>query len=165
MVEYRVRQIIYFSTAAEAQDATNVADIVAVSYRRNSSAGITGMLVAGGHRYFQLFEGDPAAVEATLARIRHDRRHVGVTELVDRHVARRSFADWTVAFDGEPEFGNFSTLEQMVAVMRRQVRDRALRSQIDCFERLFVLKPLPAAPSPWTLASSYRERSALDGVH
>ena len=164
-MERALRQIIYFSTAAEAQGPSDVADIVAVSYRHNVRDRVTGMLVAGGHRYLQFFEGEKAVVGATLARIRSDRRHVGVTVLIDRTISRRSFADWTCAFDGEPAFGEFSTLEQMVRLMRREVSDRAARAQIDCFARLFVLKPLPTTPSPWTLASTYRERSALDRGH
>jgi hypothetical protein len=87
-----VRQIIYFSTAADNQDALLIADIVAVSYRHNVAKGVSGLLVAAGHRYLQVIEGEAATVLATLNRIRRDRRHVGVTVLVDRPVKRRSFA-------------------------------------------------------------------------
>jgi hypothetical protein len=49
--------------------------------------------------------------------------------------------------------------------MRRQVGDRSVRDELDCLARLFVVKPLPAAPSPWTLASGYLEKSTLDRGH
>lgn len=143
----------------------SIADIVAVSSRHNSRDDVTGLLVAGGHRYLQLIEGEPRVVAKTLARIRRDRRHVGVTVLVDRTIRQRMFARWSVAFDGEPDFGNFATLGEMVGIMRKQVGDRNLQAQLDCFSNLFVLKPLPSPPSPWTLASGYRERSFLDGGH
>ena len=160
-----VRQIVYFSTAAEGQSEADIADVVAASYRHNVRDRITGLLVAGGHRYLQIIEGDSEPLEVVLARIRRDRRHVGVTVLVDRQIAARSFASWSVRFAGEPDFGDFFTLGEMLRIMRAEVSDRAVRAQIDCFTHLFVLNPLPPAPSPWTLAASYRERSALDRSH
>ena len=160
-----MRQIVYFSTAAESQSEADIADIVAASYRHNVCDGITGLLVAGGHRFLQVVEGGVAPLEALLGRLRRDRRHVGLTVLVDRPIASRSFASWSVLFDGEPDFGDFFTLEQMLAILRAHVRDRPLRAQIDCFTRSFVLDPLPPPPSPWTLAASYREQSALDRSH
>ena len=164
-VEGPVRQIIYFSTAADNQDSLVVADIVAVSQRENSAHSVTGMLVAAGHRYLQVVEGDAAIVTATMSRIRRDRRHVGVTVLVDRTVQKRGFTTWSAHFEGEPEFGSFATLEELIRIMRRHVSDRSMRSQLDDLARTFVLKPLPTTPSPWTLAANYREPSALDSGH
>jgi hypothetical protein len=164
-VQEPVREIVYFSTAAESQAEADIADVVAASYRHNVRDRITGLLVAGGHRYLQIVEGPPEPLEAMLGRIRRDRRHVGVTVLVDRHLPSRSFTSWPVVFDGEPDFGEFFTLGEMLRIMRAKVADRPLRAQIDCFTQLFVLNPLPPAPSPWTLAASYRERSALDRGH
>ena len=100
-----------------------------------------------------------------MRRIRRDRRHVGVTVLVDRTVQKRGFTAWSAYFDGEPEFGSFATLEELIRIMRRHVGDRAMRAQLDELARTFVLKPLPVIPSPWTLASTYREPSALDSGH
>jgi hypothetical protein len=164
-VQKPVRQIVYFSTAAEGQAEADIADVVAASYRHNVRDRITGLLVAGGHRYLQIIEGDPEPVEAMLARIRRDRRHVGVTVLVDRRLPSRNFGSWSVLFDGEPDFGEFFTLGEMLRIMRAMVSDRSVREQIDCFTQLFVVNPLPPPPSPWTLAASYRERSALDRGH
>ena len=159
-----MRQIIYFSTAADVQDASVVAAVAAISDRHNLRDGVTGMLVAGGHRYLQVLEGEAAVVEATLARIRRDRRHVGVTLLIDRPVTRRSLAGWSVAFEGEPEFGEFSTLSQMIEVMRRQVTDRAVRAQIDCFARQFVVRPLPEPPSPWAEAARTSDQPSIAAI-
>lgn len=160
-----MRQIIYFSTAAERQDALMIADIVAASYRNNVSEGITGLLVAAGHRYLHVVEGASRLATETLDRIRRDRRHVGVTVLVNRKIPARTFESWSVAFDGEPEFGDFFTLEDLLQIMRRQIIDRAILSQLDCFERSFVLSPPQAVPSPWTLAANYLGESALDSSH
>jgi hypothetical protein len=164
-MESFVRQITFFSTAAGRQDASGIAGIAAVSFTNNMRDGITGLLVAGGHRFLQVIEGDDALTGAALERIRRDRRHVGVTVLVDRTIEKRAFAKWSMAFCGEPEFGDFATLGDMVEDMRRHVADRDVRRQIDCFARLFVLNPLPTPASPWTLAAGYREASALHRSH
>jgi hypothetical protein len=164
-MESFVRQITYFSTAAGPQDAHSMARIAAVSFTNNMRDGITGLLVAGGHRFLQVIEGEDEVTRATLERIRRDRRHVGMTVLVDRMTGERSFDKWSMAFRGEPEFGDFATLGDMVEDMRRQVTDSAVRRQIDCFANLFVLNPPPPAASPWTLAAGYRQASALHRRH
>jgi hypothetical protein len=164
-MESCVRQIAYFSTAAGRQDASGMAGIAAVSFSNNMRDGITGLLVARGHRFLQVLEGDEAVIEAALYRIRRDRRHVGMTVLVDRMIESRLFDKWSMAFRGEPEFGDFATLGDMVEGLRRHVTDRDARRQIDCFANLFVLNPPPPAASPWTLAEGYRERSTLNGGH
>ena len=160
-----MRQIIYFSTAAGRQDASSMAGIAAVSFTNNMRDAVTGILVAGGHRFLQVLEGEDAVTGEALARIRRDRRHVGVTVLVDRTIERRSFAQWSMTFRGEPEFGDFASLDDLVEHLRRHVTDLEVRRQLDCFARLFVLKPLPATPSPWTLASGYEMPSALHRSH
>jgi hypothetical protein len=164
-VEGQLRQIIYFSTAADNQDAAVIDDIAAVSWRHNQADHDSGLLVAAGHRYLRVVEGVARILTATRDRIRRDRRHVGVTVLVDRTIQKRSFASWSVAFDGEPAFGNFATLADLIAMMRKQSSARAMRGQLDSLARLFVLNPLPTTPSPWTLASNYREKSTLDRGH
>ena len=86
-----MRQIIYFSTAFDRQDAAVIAAIVTQSREHNSRNSITGLLVAGGHRYLQVVEGPDAAVEQLVRRLRRDDRHVGMTVMVDRRIDGRSF--------------------------------------------------------------------------
>jgi hypothetical protein len=164
-VEPPVRQILFFSTAAQGQSDAEIADIVAASYGPNMRDGITGLLVAGGHRYLQIVEGAEQQLDAMMVRVRRDRRHVGVTVLVDRMLARRSFSSWSVAFHGEPVFGDFFTLEQMLGIMRTRVADRSVRAQVDSFLRMLVLRPPSPPPSPWTMAAPYRAGLPLDGGH
>jgi hypothetical protein len=162
-----VRQIVYLSTAAGRQDADTIAAILAVSHERNLGDNITGLLVAGGHRYLQVIEGPASVVTATMKRILRDQRHVGVTLLVKRRIEERSFGGWSMACCDHLDLGHFATLADMIDQVRAQVSGRKLRGQIDCFARSFVV-PAPAsqrAPSPWTLASGYDSNLALDGGH
>jgi hypothetical protein len=153
-----MRQIVYFSTAAGRQDSQVIAAIVALSRGSNARENISGLLVAGGNRYLQVLEGPSVAVTELMKRIRGDQRHVGVTLLVSRKIAARSFAAWSMAYFDEPGAGDYHTLTQLIDRMRAHVPEHALRDQIDCLERRFAIAALaPPKPiaSPWTLASRY----------
>ena len=157
-----MRQIVYFSTAADRQDAITIAGILAVSHEHNRREKITGLLVAGGHRYLQVIEGPTSVVEALIERIRQDPRHVGISVLVDRKVAKRTFDGWSMASLEEPKLGDYSTFGELVGRMRVEVTEQNLRDQLDCFERRFAVVPVA---SPWTLASTYDPDLAFDGRH
>ena len=161
-----MRQIVYLSTAADRQDAATIAAILAVAHERNLRDRITGLLVAGGHRYLQVIEGPAGVVAATTKRILRDPRHLGVTLLVKRRIEERSFAGWSMACCDHLELGHFATLADLLDQVRAQVSGRKLRQQIDCFARSFVVLPpaavaAPQPPSPWPVASDY-SRLALD---
>jgi hypothetical protein len=164
-----VRQIVYLSTAAGQQDAATIAAILTVSHERNLNDKVTGLLVAGGHRYLQVIEGPKSVVDATMKRIRRDHRHLGVTLLVKRRIEERSFRGWSMACCDHLDLGDFATLADLIERVRAQVSGRKLRDQIDCFARSFVMPPAapesPPAPSPWTLASGYDSNLALDRGH
>ena len=163
-----MRQIVYLSTAAGRQDAATVAAILAVSHERNLSDKVTGLLVAGGHRYLQVIEGPRSVVNATMKRIHRDHRHLGVTLLVKRRIEERSFRGWSMACCDHLDLGDFATLPELIDQVRAQVSGRKLRAQIDCFARSFIMSPQivqPPAPSPWTLASGYDSSLAFDGGH
>lgn len=146
-----MRQIAYFSTAAEPQTAHCLHEILSQARAKNRSAGITGLLVAGGNRYMQVIEGPSESLRDVYASIRRDFRHLAVTTLLDRPILQRSFADWSMAFRREPELGRFDSFPQTLRYLTRQVEDRGLRGQIELFARTFIAAP--AAETPWgTLA-------------
>lgn len=157
-----MRQLVYFSTASGCQDAMTIAEVLAVSREHNRREKITGLLVAGGHRYLEVIEGPASVVKALMARIRSDQRRVGVAVLVDRKIATRSFDGWSMAYVDEPRLGDYATLRDLVARMRVEVPEKKLRDQLDCFELRFAVAPVA---SPWTLAGSYEPGLALDRRH
>ncbi len=168
-MEEPVRQIVYFSTAIGQQDAFTIAEVLAVSQERNNRDMVTGLLVAGGQRYLQVIEGPTSVVDATMARIRRDHRHLGVTLLIRRRIEERSFSGWSMAYCDQLPPSDFATLAEMVDQFRATIKGRLLREQVDCFARRFVITPLPAAPSPfaspWTMASGYEPNLAFDSGH
>lgn len=164
-MENGVHQIVYFSTASGRQDAIVTAGIVAVSRDCNLRDKISGLLVAGGHRYLQVIEGPTTKVDALMARIRRDDRHVGVTVLVRRPIERRSFAGWSMAFGAEPQLDEFATFHDLAGEMRTLVVDPRLRAQIDCFARTFTTAPLRIDATPWQSIQPYPADLAVNRAH
>ncbi|MCY7271774.1 MAG: BLUF domain-containing protein [Sphingomonas bacterium] len=146
-----MRQIVYFSTAESRQDAIVTAGILAVSRERNLRDSVSGLLIAGGHRYLQVIEGPPPAIDLLMTRIRRDERHVGVTVLIDRRIEQRSFAGWSMAYSAEPELDEFATFRDLAGVMRAHIADRKLLDQLDCFARTFATSPLKIDAAPWKM--------------
>ena len=161
-MEKPVRQIIYFSTAAGRQDARTIAEIAAVSRDHNRRDKITGLLVAGGHRYLQVIEGPTKMANALIERIRRDQRHLGVSVLVERKIDKRSFASWSMIYRKEQHWGELATFRQLVEQMRAEIPEQKLRDQLDCFVRRFAVRPVA---SPWTLATTYDPDLALNRSH
>lgn len=90
-------QIIYVSTANPAVGAVDPAPILAASRELNLRDSITGLLYSDGKRFLQVIEGPPAETEACMDRIRRDRRHRALVQLVHRSVGGRSFGNWSMA--------------------------------------------------------------------
>ena len=143
-----MRQIVYFSTAAERQDEASIDEILATSRRRNLLDGVTGLLMAGGNRYLQILEGSPAAIGQTLARIQLDRRHLGLSVLVDRNLVSRNFSEWKMAFCREPRLDEFASFSVLAAQMHDAV-DPRLRDQIRRMSEKFATSPMQLAATPW----------------
>ena len=160
-----VRQIVYFSTASDRQDAIVLAGIVAQSHAHNLRDGITGLLVAGGHRYLQVIEGPDAAIRRLALRLRRDDRHLGMTVMIDRKVVDRHFDGWSMAFAKEPRVHEYATFADLVAQMRRLIKDAKLREQLDCFARTFSSAKLRIEPPLWQLAANDEDDLAVDCGH
>lgn len=158
-----MRQLVYFSTASDRQDAIVVAAILAHSRHNNLQHGITGVLIAGGHRYLQVIEGPRAAIGRLAIHLRRDERHLAMTILIDRKVDSRSFDRWSMAFAEEPRLGEFATFKELVEQMRLQLADENLRNQLDCLASTFSSANPPIDVPLWQTAE--RDSSSVDGGH
>jgi acetolactate synthase regulatory subunit len=83
--------------------AAEVQRILAVSRRRNFSAGITGALMFNAGCFAQVLEGRLAAVSETFERIQRDPRHSDVAVLEFEAISARSFPDWSMAYVGHSD--------------------------------------------------------------
>lgn len=123
------QQLIYISTMRLPMIAPEIDQILRASRRNNARDGITGVLVVGSNRFLQLLEGPPAAVTATYARIREDKRHYAAVVLDGREVEQRACADWTMGFRKGGDTPEDASLAEMVARLVAPIQDANLRAQ------------------------------------
>jgi hypothetical protein len=104
--------LVYMSAATEVFDETALDGLLDDSRKRNTDAGLSGLLVFNSGRFMQLLEGPERPVLDTYARIVADPRHDEVVLLAEESIASRRFGEWAMAYrredDGELPEG-FST--------------------------------------------------------
>jgi len=84
--------------------AAAVEQIVAEARPCNATLGVTGALLFAGNRFAQTIEGPEAVVDALMARIERDPRHL-VRAVVKRHrIDERCFQAWSMAYSGDSVF-------------------------------------------------------------
>jgi hypothetical protein len=93
-----MKHILYMSRAVHPLSDQELQALLAQSRRDNAKHGITGILFYSHGKIAQLFEGEEAIADELFARIALDGRHSHVVKHVDKPIAARSFADWSMAF-------------------------------------------------------------------
>lgn len=78
--------------------------IVRAAILRNDAAEVTGAMLFTGARFAQVLEGPEAAVIEIMGSIERDRRHKTIITLAQGPIARRRFADWSMAYSGSSIF-------------------------------------------------------------
>lgn len=91
-------RVIYISSSQLLLGQAEIKALLAHSRRNNAAAGISGLMLYHDGGFFQVLEGERAAVEPLFASIREDRRHQNVIVLWQGPVERRLFSDWRMAF-------------------------------------------------------------------
>lgn len=92
-----MKRVTYVSSATRTISQAELDQIATVSARNNAKVDVTGILLLCGDFFFQILEGEEAAVEEVLERIRHDPRHQNIQILKVENVHNhRQFADWSM---------------------------------------------------------------------
>lgn len=89
-------QLVYISRATAPLDDGALEDLAQQAALANAAAAITGLLLHDGSRFIQALEGDAGAVDATMARIARDPRHVSIAFVERAFVPARQFGDWAM---------------------------------------------------------------------
>lgn len=93
-----MRQLLYVSALARGVAPVVIPEVLDKSRSNNARDGLTGLLLFTGSSFLQILEGAEDTVERAVARIGQDPRHSRLMVLLDRTVAERSFADWTMGY-------------------------------------------------------------------
>lgn len=93
-----MKHILYLSRAVHPLSDHALHELLTQCRHDNAQHGITGILFYSHGRIAQLFEGEDARADRLFARIAVDARHTHVVKHIDKPIAHRSFADWSMAF-------------------------------------------------------------------
>jgi hypothetical protein len=110
---------ISIATTPDAMADDGALVIAALAEQHNAQHGITGILTLHSGRFAQVLEGPESALRALMARIKADHRHHHVQVIVDGPLAKRRYADWSMAFRDAKAFVRDqldSVIEQTSAV-------------------------------------------------
>lgn len=97
-----IHHLIYLSQATIPFDEAQLAYLLAQARQYNAAHELTGILLYGNDQFFQVLEGEAAAVHALYAHICQDSRHRNVMTYADKPIAARAFTDWSMAYHSLP---------------------------------------------------------------
>ena len=95
-----LEHLIYAGAATQPFGAPELAELLRKARESNERLGLTGMLLhsdADGS-FFQVLEGEPAAIDQLFQKLLLDKRHSHLTVIIREPIAERSFAEWTMGF-------------------------------------------------------------------
>jgi hypothetical protein len=90
--------LIYASAASRPMSSTELGALLARARERNTSLGLSGMLLYADGSFFQVLEGKPDVVLGLYERIERDPRHNQVTCIIHEPIPRRCFGAWSMGF-------------------------------------------------------------------
>ena len=86
--------LTYQSRASAPPSEEELNDLVIRARTRNSSQGVTGMLLYEDGKFLQTLEGPPKGLETIWSSIRRDERHKDIEVLSQHLVSGRIFSEW-----------------------------------------------------------------------
>jgi len=92
-------RLTYASTAIADFSPENLLSLLKTSRINNSTKNITGILLYTHGTFFQVLEGDEAAVDATFNSIKKDKRHKDVILIEKVPITERAFPYWSMGFE------------------------------------------------------------------
>ncbi|VWX37412.1 Blue light sensor protein [Limnobacter sp. 130] len=96
-------RLLYCSQAKPDFTKETLDEILLISRKNNSTAGITGVLVHGGGMFMQVLEGPEQQVLRTYMKILDDKRHTDSRIIHISPVKERLFDNWTMGvIEAEP---------------------------------------------------------------
>ena len=93
-------QLLYGSVAVHTFPHPSDFDILRKSHANNAAVGMTGFLIRTPVHFLQLLEGKKEDIDAAMARITTDDRHLSVRIFYRGEAEEPSFKSWEMGFAG-----------------------------------------------------------------
>jgi hypothetical protein len=91
-------QLVYVSSATHLFSKTELLELLTKSRIKNSTRGITGMLLYKDGNFMQMLEGEENAVRQLFETICNDPRHHDSIVLIEQPTETAYFPDWSMGF-------------------------------------------------------------------
>ncbi|WP_406682936.1 BLUF domain-containing protein [Seonamhaeicola sp. MEBiC1930] len=93
-----IKTICYISDSIEHESLDKLKTLYLKAKANNHKYNITGVLIYKNQNFLQVLEGDEKAVNTTFEKIRFDRRHRNVFEVINTTIDERIFQDYNFGF-------------------------------------------------------------------
>jgi hypothetical protein len=90
--------IIYASVETQSFSPAQLTELLQKARVENERMQLTGILLYSNGNFFQVLEGEPAAVDEMYKKLHLDKRHKQLTLIVREPITKRFFADWSMGF-------------------------------------------------------------------
>ncbi|CAA9891833.1 BLUF domain protein [Candidatus Methylobacter favarea] len=92
-------RLTYASTAINEWSPEELLSLLKTCRTNNGAKNITGILLYSKGTFFQVLEGDEAAINNLYSVIEKDKRHTDVTVIEKQHITERAFPYWSMGFE------------------------------------------------------------------
>lgn len=90
--------LIYASSANKTFDSHSISELLTVCKNNNAKLQISGMLLLTENNFFQVLEGKSKVVDGLFNKIKLDKRHDKIVEIIKEPIPHRAFKDWSMGF-------------------------------------------------------------------
>jgi hypothetical protein len=94
-----VIRVIYCSQATHDVSPDELVDLLALSRRNNTAAGLSGLLLYTSQSFLQVLEGESGPLLRTYDAILKDSRHTNLRLLQQVEASAPLFPDWSMGFE------------------------------------------------------------------
>lgn len=98
-----MRALAYMSCASSTLSQTKLSEILRSSERFNRIAGVTGVMLFDGLRFFQYLEGPLDGLNGVMGRVRNATSHAHVEMLLSQDVGQRLIPFWSMQIFSEDQ--------------------------------------------------------------
>lgn len=98
--------VTYVSTASRDLNAEEISELLKYSKENNNSRGITGILLFSEGNFFQIIEGEKEKILELYQRIKTDKRHHNLIQIVGKEIHNEAYNGYEADFISEGSYIN-----------------------------------------------------------
>lgn len=102
-------RIMYLSTAIVRFTDEELEELLVIARKNNSILNVTGLLIIKGRSFLQCLEGPKEAVNEIFEKIKLDKRHNSIIELIEEDEGQRYFPDWSMGYKNINHLDSFTS--------------------------------------------------------